>query len=197
MSETKIIIGLGNPGNDYEYTRHNLGFLVVRYLSEQYKLKFELSSFTNGLTAKGKIDDQDVCLVMPLTYMNKSGVAVRQVFEYYKVTDFSDALVICDDMNIGFGQIRLKPSGSDGGNNGLKSIIALLNSNEFPRLRMGIGKPGHRDLNVDYVLSEFTKEEQKQLEDFISEAAQCCGVWLKEGIAKAMDQFNKRKENGK
>lgn len=105
-------------------------------------------------------------------------------------------LVVCDDMNIVYGQLRLKPSGTDGGNNGLKSVIAQLETADFPRLRMGIGKPAHKDGNVDFVLSEFTHQEKQYLQEFIKEAAQCCEVWLKEGIGTAMDQFNKRKENG-
>lgn len=195
MSEIKLIVGLGNPGREYEWTRHNLGFLVARHLAEMYKLKFAVSSFTNGLTAEGNILDQKVCLLMPLTYMNNSGVAVRQAMKQKNI-ECPDMLVVCDDMNIVYGQIRLKPSGSDGGNNGLKSIIAHLQTNEFPRLRMGIGKPAGQNGNVDFVLSEFSHQEKQNLGGFIKEAAQCCTVWLKEGIATGMDQFNKRKENG-
>lgn len=196
MSEIKIIVGLGNPGREYEWTRHNLGYLVVRHLAESLKLKFGVSSFTNGLTAEGEAFGRRVCLLMPLTYMNNSGVAVKQTIKQ-KGVDCSDMLVVCDDMNIVFGQLKLKPSGTDGGNNGLKSIIAHLETVEFPRLRMGIGKPTHKSGNVDFVLSEFTHQEKQHLEEFIKEAAQCCEVWLKEGIVTAMDQFNKRKENGK
>lgn len=196
MSELKLIVGLGNPGRDYERTRHNLGYMVAQHLAESFKLKLGLSSFTNGLTAEGMIEDKKVCLLMPLTFMNNSGVAVKQALKKKNI-ELADMLVVCDDMNIVFGQIRLKPSGSDGGNNGLKSVIAHLETNEFSRLRMGIGRPATRDGNVDFVLSKFTRQEEQHLGAFIKEAAQCCCVWLKEGIVTAMDQFNKRKENGK
>ncbi len=192
MSETKVIVGLGNPGPQYEYTRHNLGFLAVQRIAEQHQLKFGLSSFANGLTAQGDIEGQQVCLLLPLTYMNNSGVAVRQVLKHTQA-ELSNLLVVCDDLNLKYEGIRIRPSGSDGGNNGLKSIIARLQTREFSRLRLGIGRPSNSDDTVDYVLSEFSKEEQASLKDFVETAAQCSAVWLKEGIAKAMDQFNKRK----
>lgn len=196
LSETKLIVGLGNPGRQYEGTRHNLGFIVVKKLAVDYQLKFGLSSFSNGVTVDGEIDGINVCLLLPLTYMNKSGVAVRQVVDH-KELDLDNVLVVCDDMNLDFEQIRLRPSGSHGGNNGLKSIEQQMQTKDFARLRLGIGKPRHQREDVDYVLSRFSQEEQKNLEDFADRATQCCVVWLKDGIAKAMDQFNKRKENGK
>ncbi len=195
QADTRIIAGLGNPGGEYEFTRHNLGFMTVTRLAELHNLKLRKSSFTKGLTAEGEWDGQAFCLLMPLTFMNKSGYAVQQALKYYGVPTTS-LLVVCDDLNLPFRRIRLRPNGSDGGNNGLKSIISQLNSKEFSRLRMGIGRPSHGDDSVDYVLGEFDKKEKEELPDFINEATQCCGAWLKEGIEKAMDQFNQRKENG-
>lgn len=195
QADVKIIVGLGNPGGEYEFTRHNLGFLTVTRMAEQLQLKLRKSSFTKGLTVEGEAEGRAFCLLLPLTYMNKSGYAVRQALKYYNA-QLSDVLVVCDDLNLPFCKLRLRPNGSDGGNNGLKSIISLLNSKNFARLRMGIGRPMSEDGNVDYVLGEFDKQEQKELPEFLDTATQCCDVWLKEGIEKAMDQFNQRKENG-
>lgn len=191
MSEKRLIGGLGNPGKDYEYTRHNLGFLVVRRLAEKLKLKFALSSLTNGLTAEGMFEDKAICLLMPLTYMNNSGVAVHQVMTKRELSP-EDVMIVCDDFNLDFEQIRLKSKGSDGGHNGLSSVIEHLGTEQFARLRMGIGRPtGKKDM-VDYVLEEFKKKEKECLDSFIDETASCCLAWLCEGIDAAMDQYNRR-----
>ena len=189
MSELRLIVGLGNPGIDYEYTRHNLGFLVVRQLAEKFKLKFELSSLTNGLTAEGVIEETTVCLLMPLTYMNNSGVAVRQIMISKKLLP-EDILVVSDDFHLNFAQIRLKAKGSDGGHNGLGSIIRHLRTEEFARLRMGIGQPSSKKDTVDFVLEEFNKKEKESLDSFVDEAISCCLTWGKKGIHAAMDQHN-------
>ncbi len=194
MSEAKLIVGLGNPGQDYEYTRHNLGFLVLTQLAHQHGFKFKKSSLTDALEAKGKILDQDVVLLLPLTYVNQSGIAVNQVVSKKEIP-LKDALVVCDDLNIGFGEIRLRSSGNDGGHNGLKSIITHLKTNDFPRLRLGIGAPFQKEETRDFVLAQFTQKEKKAINAFIEEASQCCVIWLSEGINKAMSQFNKRKGN--
>ncbi|MBU4333874.1 MAG: aminoacyl-tRNA hydrolase [Candidatus Omnitrophica bacterium] len=185
----KLIVGLGNPGKDYEYTRHNLGFLVVRHLAERLNVRLKLSSFTNGLMAEVKNTDHDVCLFMPLTYMNKSGGAIRQLVEKKEFL-LAESLIVCDDLNLDFGQIRIRPKGSDGGHNGLDSVTQCLGTDEFPRLRMGISHPGNKVDVIDYVLEEFKKSETNNLEDFISKAADCCLIWLDEGIGKAMESFN-------
>ena len=191
MSEKRLIGGLGNPGKDYEYTRHNLGFLVVRRLAEKLKLKFALSSLTNGLTAEGMFEDKAICLLMPLTYMNNSGVAVHQVMTKRELSP-EDVMIVCDDFNLDFEQIRLKGKGSDGGHNGLSSVIEHLGTEQFARLRMGIGRPtGKKDM-VDYVLEEFKKKEKECLDSFIDETASCCLAWLCEGVYAAMDQYNRR-----
>jgi len=189
LSELRLIVGLGNPGKNYEYTRHNLGFLVIRRLAEKLKLKFELSSLTNGLTAEGTFEDTAVCLLMPLTYMNNSGVAIRQIMTNKKLLP-EDVLVICDDFHLNFEQIRLRAKGSDGGHNGLGSIIRHLGTEQFARLRMGIGQPTNKKDTVDYVLEEFNKKEKKSLDNFIDEAISCCLTWLRKGIHVAMDQYN-------
>lgn len=194
IGEEKIIVGLGNPGKDYEWTRHNLGFLVVRRLAEQHNINFGLSSFTNGLTAEGEIDNTRVCLLLPLTYMNNSGVAVKQALDKRQVP-LANVIVVCDDFNLDFGNIRIRSKGSDGGHNGLSSIIEHLQTDAFNRIRLGIGQPVSKEATVDFVLEEFTKKEKSHLDAFIRQAVDCCLIWLKEGAERAMEQFNRKKEN--
>ena len=191
-TEKKLIVGLGNPGKDYEYTRHNLGFLVVRHLADVLKTKFALSSFTNGLTAECRDGENTVILLMPLTYMNNSGTAVKQAVHTREIS-LENILILCDDFNLPYAQMRLRPKGSAGGQNGLKSIVECLQTSEFSRLRLGIGYPGHQEDPVDYVLGEFTRTEKKQLDEYVDEAANCCLAWLRDGIKDAMDKFNRRK----
>jgi peptidyl-tRNA hydrolase, PTH1 family len=191
LSETKLIVGLGNPGPDYEWTRHNLGFLVLKGLVKELGLKVEASSITKGFTAEGEFQGHQVCLLMPLTFVNKSGGAVRSIVEKKGVA-FKNLLVVCDDLNLKFSQIRLRSKGSDGGHNGLTSLIQCLQSEEFARLRIGIGQPKNKQEVVDYVLEEFTQKEKKDLDNIVQDATQCCLVWLRDGINKAMEEFNKR-----
>lgn len=196
MTNTRLIVGLGNPGKDYEYTRHNIGFLVVRRLAERLDFKFKESSLTKGLLAEGVYDGTGVCLLMPLTFMNHSGQAVKKVLEK-KGIPLEHLLVVSDDFHLSYGQLRLRPEGSDGGHNGLGSVIQELGAEEFPRLRLGIGRPKVQKDLTDYVLGEFTKQERKMLGQFTDLAGDGCLGWAKDGIKKAMDQFNQRKENGK
>ncbi len=196
MSDLRLIVGLGNPGRDYAYTRHNLGFLVVERLAEKLSIKFKSSSFTKALTASGAVEDQNVALLEPLTFMNLSGGAVRSYIAK-KGVPVENILVVCDDLDLEFGQLRLRTKGSDGGHNGLVSIIEQLHTREFARLRMGIGRPPAKKDTIEYVLEKFNKSEVALLDNFIEEAVECCLVWVKDGIKKAMDQFNRRNDNGK
>ena len=192
--ESKLIVGLGNPGKEYQDTRHNLGFLVVRRLAEKLDVDFKSSSFTNGLVAKTECQGTCVYLLLPLTFMNRCGLAIKPMVNKMEM-DFSNILVVCDDFNLGFGQIRLRSEGSDGGHNGLKSTIEHLGVKDFPRLRCGIGEP-HKNKDVaDYVLEKFSKEEKNKLDEFIEEASECCLMWSQEGTLKAMEKYNRRKEN--
>lgn len=191
MSQTRLIVGLGNPGRDYEYTRHNLGFLVVEHLAKKNNLRFRKSSFTSGLTAEGKVAGNDLCCLLPSTYMNNSGAAVKQAV-LNKNLDHTDILIVCDDFHLDFGQVRIRSKGTDGGHNGLTSVIEHLGTQAFARLRLGIGVPVKGQESVEYVLGKWTAGEEKQLDEFIDRAADCCGVWLQQGIHKAMDQFNGR-----
>ena len=199
MSQARLIVGLGNPGRNYEHTRHNLGFLVVEHLCQMLNehlthknnLRFRKSSFTNGLTAEGKVAGNDLCCLLPATYMNNSGVAVKQAV-LSKGLDQADILIVCDDFHLDFGEIRIRRKGSDGGHNGLTSIIEHLGTQDFARMRLGIGPLTKGQESVDYVLGKWTAAGKKRLDEFIDRATDCCGVWLAEGIHKAMEQFNGR-----
>ena len=194
MSHARLIVGLGNPGKDYEYTRHNIGFLVLRRLALKLNVNYSLSSLTNGLVADGKIDEKICFFLMPLTYMNHSGVAVKQFIEKQNIT-LDDILVVTDDFNLPFGQVRLRAKGSDGGHNGLASVIHQLESQTFSRLRMGVGRPQEISGATDFVLGQFTKKEKEQLKEFIGLAVEGSMTWFSKGINKAMESFNKRKKN--
>ncbi len=195
LSSKRLIVGLGNPGKEYSYTRHNLGFLVVQELAKKNKLSFSKDVVAQGFLAEGKIKGCPVSLFMPVTYMNNSGAAVRKIL-LKKEIDPSDALIVCDDINLPFGQLRLRSKGSDGGHNGLKSIIYSLESSNFARLRIGIGRGERKEKDMSgFVLEEFNGQEKEQLGEVIQNAVDCCFLWLKVGINKAMSQFNKRKED--
>ncbi|MDP2652973.1 MAG: aminoacyl-tRNA hydrolase [Candidatus Omnitrophota bacterium] len=187
----KLIVGLGNPGREYQNTRHNIGFRVVDHLACGAGLKFAESRACRGLMAEGEIEGQRCCLLLPLTYMNHSGQAVRDVVRKKNVV-LSDMLVVCDDFHLDFGQMRIRKSGSGGGHNGLSSIIDLVGSNEFPRLRVGIGTPPRREEVTEFVLGAFDAGERKGLNGLIEDAARCCGEWLKNDISQVMSQFNKK-----
>jgi len=188
----KLIVGIGNPGKEYERTRHNLGFLVVERLAKKFDLKFQNSSLTKGLVAEGKVQEQEALVLLPLTYVNNSGIAVKQIVESVQIP-LENILIVCDDFNIDFRRMRVRAKGGDGGHNGLHSIIYHLNSESFPRLRLGVG-PLPRNANqngiTDFVLGEFSKAEQNELEEFVSLAAQCCETYLLDGVERAMEQFN-------
>ncbi len=193
MSEKRLIVGLGNPGKKYEWTRHNLGYLALGALAQdKFKIKFKNSSFTNALMTETIFEDSPVFFLLPQTYMNNSGMAVARAVHYWEI-DLDGLLVVCDDFNLDFGQIRVRPHGSSGGHNGLSSLIEHLGTDQFPRLRLGIGYPPTREKDsAQYVLEEFNKEEKKQLGHLAQEAAECCLSWLKDGITKAMERYNKK-----
>ena len=161
---THLVVGLGNPGRDYAFTRHNTGFLAVDYLSDKLGVRVEKARF-GALVGEAEIAGRHILLVKPQTYMNASGTAVRQAADYYHVPP-ANILVICDDVNFPVGRMRVRAGGSDGGHNGLKSIIAELGSDAFPRLRIGVGEKPHPEYDLaDWVLSAFPKEDQKTLFD--------------------------------
>ena len=181
-----LIVGLGNPGKKYEHTRHNMGFEVIDLLSDLSQIDVDKEVF-NGLLGRGKIFNKDVMLFKPTTYMNLSGTAVRQVVDYFKI-ELSDIIVICDDMALKVGTIRLRTKGSSGGQKGLQNIIDLLGTEEFKRIRVGIGEPPFDA--IDYVLSKPLKEELPQIEEAIHDAVEAIKEALRSDFDRAMSKFN-------
>ncbi|MCH5274635.1 MAG: aminoacyl-tRNA hydrolase [Lachnospiraceae bacterium] len=186
-----IIVGLGNPGREYEDTRHNIGFHVIETLAEQEQIPV-LEKKHRALIGKGYIGGQKVILAKPLTYMNLSGESVRELVDYYKIDEREELIIVSDDISLPPGQLRLRKKGSAGGHNGLKNIIAHLGHEEFMRLKMGVGeKPEGWDL-ADYVLGHFSREEKKEMEKAAGEAADAIRTLLRDGPAAAMNDFNKK-----
>ena len=187
----KLIVGLGNPGNIYIYSRHNIGFLVIKALSKSYKLTLKPDKQTLSKNAKFRVGNQEILLAMPLTFMNLSGSVVSALLKKYKV-GLDNLLVICDDLDLGLGRLKVRRAGSSGGHRGLKSIIDSIDSQEFARLRIGIGRPFSNSNAAGYVLSHFTRKEKEQVKQVIERAVQCCQSWLTQGIEKTMNIFNTR-----
>jgi len=187
----KLIVGLGNPGNIYANTRHNIGSSVVKALAKSHKIFFKKENSASSLNAKARLDGKNVILALPLTFMNLSGVALAGLVKKYKI-DLDNLLVVCDDLDLEFGRLKLRPAGSSGGHKGLESIIEYLGSDGFSRLRIGIGRPvGYSDAS-DYVLSHFSKREKEQISRMINQASLCCESWVTNGIIETMNSFNKR-----
>lgn len=179
-----LIIGLGNPGSRYKYTRHNIGFMVLEELAGRWDVDLKQKSF-NALWNRGKIAGINVLLAMPQTYMNLSGNAVRNLLAFFKV-DANNLIVIHDDLDLPFGTMRLKNGGGDAGHKGLKSIIACLGSADFMRVRMGIGKPSGRTPVEDYVLQKFDPDESDMLQQSIQSASEATADIIKSGLQQAM-----------
>jgi PTH1 family peptidyl-tRNA hydrolase len=190
-------IGLGNPGREYDGTRHNIGFAVVDLM----ETKIERSSGwragkSDYYVAKGLIAGEEVLLVKPTTYMNLSGRAVRDVLAFYKC-EIADLVVIADDIALPTGQLRLRLRGSDGGHNGLSSVIYELGTEEFVRLRLGVGSDFTKGEQVRYVLSRFKEAEKKVVDEMIEKAAGGCELIVKSGTGKAMNTINMKDRNEK
>jgi len=173
-----------------------MGFLAVDYLVERAGFRFKASRVCKGVAAQGSLNGVDVVFLKPLTYMNNSGVAVKRFMDTCEIA-LSDVLVLCDDFNLDSGLLRIRRKGSDGGHNGLSSLIMHLETEDFARLRLGIGPVPQGKDAVDFVLEEMTKKEKEPLADLCKEAGECCLSWLTETMEQVMSQFNKRKENGK
>ena len=186
-----IIAGLGNPGKEYENTRHNAGFMVMDALAE--KIGADISEKKHkALCGKGVIGGEKVILMKPQTYMNSSGESIRAAADYYKV-DPEDILIVYDDISLAPGQLRIRAKGSAGGHNGIKSIIAHLGTQEFPRVKVGVGeKPKGYDL-ADYVLGHFTKEEQAIFAERFDEVYDAVQLIVMGDITEAMNRHNKKK----
>jgi len=183
-----IIVGLGNPGPEYQMTRHNAGYLALDLFAKQKKLTFKKGRGPYYISTF-KLEKNSVVLVKPTTFMNLSGVAVREVIQYYKVEDLSKILIVLDDINLPFGTIRIRPSGSDGGQKGLRSVINLLGTQNIPRLRIGIGN-NFSDA-VKYVLSPFSKSEKEDLDIVLQWTVEAIESFIINGIDFTMSRFNK------
>jgi PTH1 family peptidyl-tRNA hydrolase len=182
-----LIVGLGNPGNRYRATRHNIGFMVLEKLAAKLEVDLSQKSF-NALWGKGKIAHKNVILAMPQTYMNLSGNAVRQLHAFFK-TDLSNLIVIHDDLDLSFGSVRLKTGGGNAGHKGLASIEENLGSSEFMRIRLGIGKPSDKSRIESYVLEPFGKEELSILPEIIQWAADAATEIVSSGIQTAIGNY--------
>jgi len=191
----KAIFGLGNPGPRYKGTRHNVGFEVIDYLAAgpgctPFREKFE------AFVSEMKEGDETVLLVKPLTFMNLSGAAIVPLLQFYKI-EIEDLLVVVDEVALETGRIRVRPSGSAGGHNGLKSIIGSLGTDAFPRLRIGVGRGETRRDLADHVLAKFDADERSVIDDAIARASDACEAFIDDGVAVAMNKFNGKKDDGK
>lgn len=182
-----LIVGLGNPENDYANTRHNMGFNVINKLAEKYEISVNRNKF-KALYGIGNVDGEKVMLLKPQTFMNLSGESVIEVVNYYKV-DMDKVLVIYDDMDIEPGKIRIRKSGSPGSHNGIKSVTHCLNSQNFPRVRVGIGKPADNNF-MEYVIGAIDEEDRNVLQDGVNKATNAVCAILEHGIDFAMNKFN-------
>ncbi len=183
----KIIVGLGNPGEKYLKTRHNLGFVVIDRVAQQLEIECNQKKF-KSLFCKTLIKDEEIILLKPQTFMNLSGFAVKEAMDMYKC-DLQNLIVICDDLDLPLGKIRIRSNSGCGGHRGLESIASCLASANFSRLRIGIGRPPIGE-PTDYVLSVFSKEEEGVITEVSERACQVLKVWISEGIEACMNTFN-------
>lgn len=183
-----IIVGLGNPGREYEGTRHNTGFMVMDRLAEKYKIEVKKQK-CKALLGQGEIEGEKVLLVKPQTYMNLSGQAVAEVVNFYK-EDLENLVIVFDDIDLPVGKLRIKERGSAGTHNGMKSIVSSLGTTEFKRVKVGIGKQMPGEDLANYVLGTFQKEERDLLADAMENAVGAIETMIREGVSAAMNRFN-------
>ena len=185
-----LIVGLGNPENEYANTRHNMGFCVVNEIAKKYNIELNKNKF-NSLYGKGEIEGQKIILVKPQTYMNLSGEAVIEFVNFYKIEP-KNILLVYDDMDIEKGSIKIRKQGSSGSHNGMKSVIKMLQNENFPRIRIGISKPEKPEYNINYVIGKISEEEKEKLKPGIEKAVEAISIILKDGIDIAMNKFNNK-----
>lgn len=183
-----LVVGLGNPGSQYEFTKHNVGFLTVDYLADKLNIKINKLKF-KGLFAKEKIENEDVVLLKPQTYMNLSGESVRDFANFFKIPP-ENIIVVVDDVDLPMGKIRIRKKGSAGTHNGMKSVIYQLQSDNFIRIKVGIEREDRKDDLADYVLKGFSKDEVPIMEESMERAAKAVLEILKKGPDVAMNKFN-------
>ena len=184
----KLVVGLGNPGRKYRDTRHNVGFTVLGELARRGGAGTIKAKFSGQFVEIG-IAGEKVVLLSPLTFMNRSGTSVQAAKAFYKIED-ADLLVVCDDLNLPLGKLRLRCGGSAGGQKGLRDIAQQTGSENFPRLRIGVGSPPENWNWADFVLSKFSKAEIPEIENAVARAADAVAVWVSDGIETSMNQFN-------
>lgn len=184
-----LIVGLGNPGKEFQETRHNIGFWVIHDLAKKHDI--QVSGIKHqALVGRGLINSQKVILAQPQTYMNLSGHAVASLFNYYRLS-LDNLLVIYDDLDLELGRLRLRKSGGHGGHNGLRSLVTCLNTKDFSRLRVGIGRPSEHIKGRDFVLGKFTKKEKSVVKEAIEGCLTGIELWLEAGVEKAMNHVNR------
>lgn len=184
-----LIVGLGNPGKDYENTRHNAGFIALSMLAEQCNVRINKSKF-KALIAEATLSDKRVLLMLPQTFMNLSGEAVEAAASFYKIEP-DHIIVLSDDISLDAGKLRIRRKGSHGGHNGLKSISNLLGSSDYPRIKLGVGQKPHPDYDLAaWVLSSFTSDERKALNNAAEHAAEACRLIVRGKTEEAMNRFN-------
>jgi len=189
----KIVVGLGNPGLKYEFNRHNIGFRIVDSLARNIEIEFKKVKSYYSLISRGMINNHKVMLVKPQTFMNLSGRAVSKVVSYYKIP-LQDLLIVYDDLNLELGQVRIRKKGSAGGHKGIESIMQYLNSEEIPRLRIGIGNPSvNFNFNcMSYVLSNFNNDEKDKIGEVIQLSTEAIKTVIEDGFEKAMRKYNRK-----
>lgn len=191
----KLIVGLGNPGNEYTQTRHNVGFMVLERLAQKYGMTGAKQKFHAGVL-EGHIGTEKVMLMQPMTFMNRSGLSVSEAMQFYKLST-EDLMIVVDDTALDVGFIRLRSAGSAGGHNGLSDIQRSIGSSKYPRLRVGVGKPevnGHKIPLKDYVLGRFSEEQMQKIDPTLDTCCKAIACWIDDGVEDAMNQFNTPKE---
>ncbi len=190
----KLIVGLGNPGIEYQFTPHNLGFLAIDRIADQCGARVS-NRFCRALTARTSLEGQEVVLAKPETYMNLSGVSVRELVEKLEVAPEKDLIVLYDELDLPFGTLRIRERGRSAGHNGMESIIGSLGTQEFLRIRLGVG-PGHPlSDGASYLLAPMKKSRMAEADPMLDTAAEAVGVILKQGASAAMNRFNRKPEN--
>lgn len=188
MSQSFLIIGLGNPGREYKDTRHNIGFMLIDSLAEKLNAR-GMKVQSKAITISALYNERKIILAKPQTYMNLSGQSVQGLLNFYKIP-FENLLVAHDDLDIPFGTIRIRPTGGPGGQRGMADTIEQLGTKDFPRLRLGIGRPPGRMQAKDYVLQNFSKDDQKLLPDILARGAEATLEFVMNGLNMAMNKFN-------
>ena len=190
----KLIVGLGNPGIEYQFTPHNMGFLAVDRIAEQLGVRVNNRN-CHAQTARAVLEGHEVVLAKPETYMNLSGTSVRELVERHEVQPERDLIVIYDELDLPFGSLRVRPRGSSAGHNGIASVIGALGTQEFMRIRLGVGPDHAVSDGARFVLSQFKKAQYPALDQVLDAAAEAVRVMLKDGVQAAMNRFNRKAES--